>query len=610
VIKVNNSVDPVFTGCNNITVDAFGEDCDAMVELVIGATDDCTPESELVYSYEIDLNNDGTIDVARSGNDASDVFDTGLHKIIWYVEDMCGNQTMCMHTFNVVDKKKPTPYCLSEITTVIMPSSGEIDIWAWDFDLGSFDNCPGDLRFSFSSDVSDTDAIFYCEDVGIQLLEIWVTDAAGNQDFCTTQINIQANEGCNGSRIGGDIHAENTDPLEEVMVTLENIESNESIEFMTPNSGHYQFLNLTAGTDYELTAEKDTDHRNGVNTLDIVKIQRHILGLESLDSPYKIIAADANNDGRIKASDLLTIRKLVLGVTTEFPSNSSWRFVDASFEFADAQDPFPFKENINVNDFDVTTMDNHFMAIKIGDVDLNASTSNFSGGDDIESRSDNSLNISIADQGFKAGEIVTVPFTASEFSEMIGMQFTLEAAGLSFESVTEGAIDMAEGNIASSNDALAVSWNDINAQSYEEGEILFTVNFRARTNGNLSDVITISSSVTNAEAYTPSYETVDVEIEVRNSNENLGVAFELKQNAPNPFADNTTVTFVLPQGGNAILSVFDITGKVLTSINGYFEKGTNEVNIDASQLNSTGVMYYQLEFNGEVATRKMISIAK
>ena len=53
-----------------------------------------------------------------------------------------------------------------------------------------------------------------------------------------------------------------------------------------------------------LTASKNDDYLNGVSTLDLLLIQRHILGIETLDDPYKFIAADVNNDQEITATDL------------------------------------------------------------------------------------------------------------------------------------------------------------------------------------------------------------------------------------------------------------------------------------------------------------------
>ena len=46
----------------------------------------------------------------------------------------------------------------------------------------------------------------------------------------------------------------------------------------------------------------------------------HVLGQEVLDSPYKMIAADINNDKEISALDLIELRKLILGVYNELPT--------------------------------------------------------------------------------------------------------------------------------------------------------------------------------------------------------------------------------------------------------------------------------------------------
>ncbi len=85
---------------------------------------------------------------------------------------------------------------------------------------------------------------------------------------------------------------------------------------------------------------KDGDPLEGVNTLDLVLISQHILGLEPLNSPFKMIAADANKSGSITTSDIVELRNLILGVYTEFPNNTSWRFLDTNFTFPDPANPF------------------------------------------------------------------------------------------------------------------------------------------------------------------------------------------------------------------------------------------------------------------------------
>ena len=60
--------------------------------------------------------------------------------------------------------------------------------------------------------------------------------------------------------------------------------------------------------------------------VNMMKIQKHILGKAALDSDLREIAADANADGRISALDLLEIRKVILGKSETFANVDSWRF--------------------------------------------------------------------------------------------------------------------------------------------------------------------------------------------------------------------------------------------------------------------------------------------
>ena len=77
-----------------------------------------------------------------------------------------------------------------------------------------------------------------------------------------------------------------------------------------------------------------------MTTADIVKIQKHILGQEDLNSPYKLIAADVNRSQSITAADISEIRKLILGTTERFKSVPSWVFVPTEHVFADRTQPW------------------------------------------------------------------------------------------------------------------------------------------------------------------------------------------------------------------------------------------------------------------------------
>ncbi|MCB0545841.1 MAG: hypothetical protein KDC70_20100, partial [Saprospiraceae bacterium] len=100
-----------------------------------------------------------------------------------------------------------------------------------------------------------------------------------------------------------------------------------------------------------VTPELYENPLNGVSTYDLVLISKHILGLKAFDSPYKWIAADVNKTNSITSLDVAEIRKLILGIYSEFPNNTSWRFIDKDYSFPNPSNPFfpAFPEDISID---------------------------------------------------------------------------------------------------------------------------------------------------------------------------------------------------------------------------------------------------------------------
>ncbi len=75
--------------------------------------------------------------------------------------------------------------------------------------------------------------------------------------------------------------------------------------------------------------EYEDEFLNGINVLDLILIQRHILGLTPLPD-FGRLAADINNDSSIKASDLTELRKKLTG---KIPTGKGvWRFYTKELE--------------------------------------------------------------------------------------------------------------------------------------------------------------------------------------------------------------------------------------------------------------------------------------
>ena len=198
-----------------------------------------------------------------------------------------------------------------------------------------------------------------------QLQRIWVADGGTddncngviswderNKDFCITSVVFTDNTGnCDhsGSVVyEGKILTYHEDAVEAVIVTLSN--GTEIVSSMTTaDNGNYVLVVPQIDDQrYTIQPKRFDQPRNGVSTLDLVRIQKHLLGKELFDSPYQYIAADANNSESISAIDLIEIRKLILGIYTEFPANESWRFVDKNYHMTNPQHPWPFDDIISI----------------------------------------------------------------------------------------------------------------------------------------------------------------------------------------------------------------------------------------------------------------------
>jgi hypothetical protein len=630
VIKVNNAVAPVITSsCAPKSTCSFDQACsNGFIELTATATDDCT--AELDWWADIDLNNTGSFDedyaTSGTGNfaNASGEYPIGTHTIFWSFKDQCGNVATCSQEFSIVSCKAPTCYLINGLATDLMPTSdttGMIEIWANDFDNGSFHSCGYDIALSFSPDVTDINFTFTCLDEGLNTVSIYVTAVSPNgtpltmpdgtpiQAFCNTTIDIQdnmntCNIGDDGilNRISGNISTEDDRNLVNVQVHLGDGQN----VVATDADGLYAFANMPNGGDYEVDPTKNVDALNGVSTLDLVLIQKHIIQLEALNTPYKLIAADINHDENISAIDLIELRKLILGVTVDFQDNDSWRFVDRDYQFINPNAPLDeaFPESYAIDNL-ITDMEIDWVAVKVGDVNNSVVLS--ATGETTENRSDKSLSLFTDNVTFSKGELVSVPFKATNSTSLIGYQFTLDfdSETLEYQGFDSNSIELANSNFGTHSvdfGQLTTSWGNTSATSIEENDVLFTLNFIAKESGSLENIISTSSDITNAEAYDEYNELMDINLNVRSASN----GYALYQNTPNPFSVTTDIAFEIPSSQNIKITIYDVTGKVITTVEKQFSKGYNTVTIDQDMLNTSGVLYYSLEAGQFTATKKMV----
>jgi len=622
IIKVIDNTAPTFANePTDFTVDMLDEGCGGTVTIPNVGVSDCSPNATVTAQGAL-----------GSGFGPFANVMPGVYDMKYIATDGCGNNVTKDVKITVRDGKKPTPICIDGLAlTVKAGTNGNpagVELWAVDLNAKSFDNCTpeADLEFrirkydpNMNTAPGTSNITFTCDDLGTQQVEVWVLDANGNADFCITTVDVQDNSNaCSGNvnpdgqvALAGKITTEMGDAVSDVSVQI----TADRTPYMTQNDGQFNYEQLQGNLDYALIPSKNIEPKNGVSTLDIIKIRKHLLSSERFDSPYKYIAADVDQSGTISTLDLIHTRKLILGLEDDFPNNESWRFVPADHQFEEGKNPlnedFPEIAVVPAELEDKLQID--FMAVKVGDVDYSAQSNGFTSG---ESRNTNSdLFFDLADQQFAAGETVTVNFNANDFAQIIGYQFELlfDAKVVDYQSIEKGAIE----NLTDNNFGLAqlnngqikASWDEVEGVNVADGSALFTLKFNAKKAGKLSEVLTLSNRGLAAQAYSIAEEVFDIRLNFNNQAP-IVKGLELAQNQPNPFSTQTTIQFTLPSQQQATLTIFDVRGKVLQQYGGNYAQGTHSITVERADLPTLGLMYYSLETANEKIVRKMIVLNK
>ena len=544
------------------------------------------------------------------------------------MEDHCGNITECTQIFYVVDNAAPNLVVITSTDVSLVAQvggGGSAELWASELDLSSFDVCSGPVELRIqnpslglgqtsppASAASGT--TFDCDDMPFVNIDLWGRDQAGNWTYVIVQVVVEDNNGtvCSGgatASISGAIVTEQNEGVENVTISVDGNASNMPADVVTSNDGSFNF-DLDMYNNYTVTPERNDNPLNGVSTYDLVLISKHILGIELLDSPYKVIAADVNKSNSVTAFDLVELRKLILFINTEFPDNTSWRFVDADYVFPNATNPFAstFPEESNYNDLDANQLAD-YVAVKIGDVNDSNAPNSLAGGNTRNANGELVFNIDNAK--LSAGQEYTVDFKAKDFKSIAGYQFTLNLNDkVDFVDVVAGDLnDLSADNFGFSllnRGVITTSWNGTAVADLNDNDVVFSLILKANADTQLSEVLTIGSRYTKAEAYNAT-DLLDVKVEFNNGTVAAN-DFALYQNQPNPFKDETVIGFELPEASTATLTIYDVSGRTLKVIEGEFAQGFNQVTVNRSELSGTGVLYYQLDTPNDSATKKMILV--
>lgn len=650
-IKIFDTVAPVLGISMLDTVCVDTSFCRALVTVGLDIDDACQrDEGEILIG--IDFNNNGEVESssAETGVLAGEFpnytysanLPIGEHRFIFTVSDDCGNTTIEERVFRVTDCYVPFLICRGDRIYNLQPllEEGDIDndgiieeaaalVEATDLARCDFSDCSGDLIFSVNRvgepyNVNQSSIFLDCEDRYEVYLELYVWDEAfnpfsvqpdgtvGGRNWrrCVVKVRLQdPNLACNSCQvadnitINGNVHTLTGAPMSDVTISAGGDAGNT----LTSNFGGYQ-LGGTIGESYVLRAEKETNPREGLSTLDIIILRRHLLGIQPITNPFLRLVADLNRDGQISLQDVIHLQSLLLAREDLYPAGSLWRFVDS--EWDGIGNP---TEEVNLTDVAACTFGHDFIGLRLGD--LNGSWGADAGAKRGPSASNGSArptSLQIEAASLVAGSEVSLQVRLPEGPAYAGGQMALawNADALGFLRHENDGLH-GEQNFRYGDGFLWLSWSDA-----LPSETVLTLTFAANTSGQLSDYLHLIDGDNFAgEVYTESLATHPLFLEWTEASQvttaDTPILTELLTKEallgvlPNPVQSVTHIGVALAEEQQVTLRVTDLNGRVLHQANPNLGMGENWLRLDAQDW-PTGVYLFTINTDSGPLTGKIL----
>lgn len=445
-------------------------------------------------------------------------------------------------------------------------------------------------------------------------------------------------------------------PMENMALRYQDISLTDFSQVLSIEDGSY-FINpdlilLPEDKDILIRQREDRtdDFYNAsdeVSLLDLIRLQKHILGTDLIISPYDKIAGDVNNTGSITVLDMIQIQKVILGIYLEFPETPIFRLVpryalsSTSFETPFFQDPFnaswaigtenrayledpqtgdpSYLSEITINlltseaqDVDTWT----FNAVKSGDVN-----NSFAKSLDENLIGDTTVTqltfINDPHTCISAGEVFQVVVSTDQLQNIEGFQANLQLEGAYIRGVR--SMDLAGFSTTnfsvSEENNISIVWVDpeigseISKARYARPVDLFELTLVAE-----KQICNISSLFSDNNEVLPSLfvfgglsegiaSTIDIDLDIVSTVKKLTATAPF----PNPASSQVTIPFQLTESKSVELIMYDGFGFWYED-EGSFPVGTSSfvVNNNFSTLPNGTTVFYVLRADDEVVLGSLI----
>lgn len=554
----------------------------------------------------------------------------GQHGIVWTITQD-GVSRNCQYSFKVTDCASPTLICVNNITDDIGPdrlfpvtTSQLIDFVA--------DNVTETQNLKISMRKAGTGTGFptvggnpvtaldlECADLGTQTLEIWAKDQHGNNSSCNVTVTLSDSVFiCTAlPKVCARPYWDSTQVIEQVetIMTWQNMQGDLQTYLLPESAEGCNNIDTFPGFPFFIEQLKLDDPLNGVTTLDLLLISKHILSLQALDAPWKIIAADANGSGSVTTNDVVQLRRLILGIFNALPGNTSWRFFTDNCIFP--ANPFEVNNCSTFYGFDPLPFyaypgEIRFYGLKTGDVNNSAMT-NSAQLQSAEARSVTTLQL--PDITLQEGEMIDIPLRMEQAGNWQGFQCSLP-----FDATKMELTDVRAGEQLNSQEfafaqpeagMLRVSWFDVAPQVLLPQDNLFHLRFKALAPVLLKDVLALPMDETkspfHSEIYTSENDIRQLQFEFKVP-EKTDTGAQVYQPQPNPFTAGTSIPLRLEKQEQVRISVGNFEGKTLYSNTLDLPEGAHLLEIPATAFAENGIYSWQVRIGSKVYQGKLVRL--
>jgi len=366
---------------------------------------------------------------------------------------------------------------------------------------------------------------------------------------------------------------------------------------ITDDGGNYQFNQLAGGMPYFLRGSQTDALLNGVNTFDLLKIQKHLLGLEPFTHPHQFIAADVNHSATVTVMDIVDLRKALLGKISAFPSNTSWRFgsFDGNNNWNEIQWIGNIKQDVVLN----------WNGIKVGDLNddviLNVSENN------IQSRTAVTFELGYMDKQVVGGEEFEVSLANLMACDLEGFQFIVKTEGLELIDAKGINIDIDNEQYQLHQDgSIWISWSQPSSVHLDKNDELFSLKFLATKSGSVSDMMQLVNDPLQPQAY---FRHDIAKLELKNLSPKAYSAGAIGDISfhPNPFSETTTIEVEMLQPGRVQFAFYDLSGRMIYSVEALLPGGKQHIVVRRKDLGSeAGIITCQMVCQTQVITNKLV----